>query len=235
MSKENPWFKFEPAEWMFGRIQRQPDNIKITFLDLVCKYWHRQCDMTIEDAELDFGVDNIKILIDNKIIESIDDCVAIDFLDSQMDNIEKTSTQNSKNGKKSAEARRIKKEKERETNDRSTTLERNSTDKKREDETIQDKINNNREYPAVPESDHLKDFDDFWNVYSKRNDKSKCITKWKHIKQKDRDRIRETLPNYIKATPEVKYRKNPLTYLNGECWNDVMEEATNPHKLTTKW
>jgi hypothetical protein len=33
--------------------------------------------------------------------------------------------------------------------------------------------------------------------------------------------IFETLPFYIIQTPDKTYRKNPLTYLNGKCWNDI--------------
>lgn len=28
------------------------------------------------------------------------------------------------------------------------------------------------------------------------------------------------MPRYVAATPERRYRKNPLTYLNGKCWQD---------------
>ena len=34
----------------------------------------------------------------------------------------------------------------------------------------------------------------------------------------------KTLPNYLKTITEKKYQKNPLTYLNGECWNDEIQE-----------
>ena len=29
--------------------------------------------------------------------------------------------------------------------------------------------------------------------------------------------------DYVKSTPEIKYRKNPLTWLNGEYWRDEKE------------
>ena len=28
---------------------------------------------------------------------------------------------------------------------------------------------------------------------------------------------------YVRTTPEIKYRKNPLTWLNGEYWRDQKE------------
>ena len=66
-------------------------------------------------------------------------------------------------------------------------------------------------------------FDDFWNLYNKKIDRSKCLIKWNKIKQTDKDKIFKHIPNYIKSQPEIKYRKNPLTYLNGECWNDEIQ------------
>ena len=29
-----------------------------------------------------------------------------------------------------------------------------------------------------------------------------------------------TIEDYVDANKDVKFRKNPLTYLNGKCWND---------------
>jgi hypothetical protein len=29
---------------------------------------------------------------------------------------------------------------------------------------------------------------------------------------------------YVLANPETQYRKNPLTYLNGRCWEDEIIE-----------
>ena len=69
MSKELPYFKFEPAEWMFGRIQRQDDHVKAGFINLICKYWHKECQMTLKDAEMDFGKDVIHTLVNNNIIK----------------------------------------------------------------------------------------------------------------------------------------------------------------------
>ena len=93
MAKENPWFKFEPAEWMFGRIQRQTPELKGVFIDLICKYWHRECEMSVLDAELDFGKENIDILFSKGIIHNNNDesYIGISFLDEQMDGIKKTS------------------------------------------------------------------------------------------------------------------------------------------------
>lgn len=186
MAKENPWFKFEPAEWMFGRIQRQTHEVKAVFLDLICKYWHRQCEMTLEDAELDFGVDNIKCLLDNKIIiteEGAGNCmyITIHFLDSQMEDIEQTAKKNSDSGKRSAEVRRLKKLVEQPLNYPSTTVEPNPTDKKRGDEIKQEKMKEDRAHKfassvqGFKENYDLKMIEGFISYWTESGEKQKKL------------------------------------------------------------
>lgn len=68
---------------------------------------------------------------------------------------------------------------------------------------------------------HLdSDFDIFWLKYDKKVDKAKCKKKWSQIKETDRQEILRHLPKYVQATPQKQYRKNPLTYLNGQTWKD---------------
>lgn len=63
-------------------------------------------------------------------------------------------------------------------------------------------------------------FESFWNLYDKKiGDKEKLLTKWKKLKQSEKDIIFKTLPEYVKAT-EKKFRKNPETYFNNKAWND---------------
>jgi hypothetical protein len=63
-------------------------------------------------------------------------------------------------------------------------------------------------------------FDDFWEAYGKKVDRPKCEKKWKKISQEAREKLMDHVPRYVESSPEIQYRKNPLTYLNGECWND---------------
>jgi len=74
------------------------------------------------------------------------------------------------------------------------------------------------------DSDNVNDktypFDEFWNQYDKKADRKKCELKFNKLDQGDREKIKNTIIDYVKSTPDPKYRKNPLTYLNGECWNN---------------
>lgn len=63
-------------------------------------------------------------------------------------------------------------------------------------------------------------FEDFWNMYDKKMDRPKCEKKWEKIPQAERDKIMFHIEEYVKATPDPQYRKNPITYLNNESWNN---------------
>ena len=67
-------------------------------------------------------------------------------------------------------------------------------------------------------------FNRFWEMYGKKRDRKKCLTKWKNLKQSDRDKIFKTLPAYVASTQDTQYRKDPATYLNNHSWeNDIVK------------
>jgi hypothetical protein len=78
-------------------------------------------------------------------------------------------------------------------------------------------------------------------LYAKKVDTAKCKKKWGSIPPKDKLKIKEALPIYLQSTPSMKYRKNPLTWLNGNCWLDVTENnfyingSGTPKKESSKW
>jgi hypothetical protein len=57
-------------------------------------------------------------------------------------------------------------------------------------------------------------------LYDKKEDRPKCEKKWQKIKQGAREKIMQHLDLYVRSTPDKKYRKNPITYLNSESWNN---------------
>jgi NACalpha-BTF3-like transcription factor len=72
-----------------------------------------------------------------------------------------------------------------------------------------------------------KQFLEFWDLYGKKKDREKCKTKFKNLKDSDIELIFERLPAYTNSTPDLTYRKNPLTWLNGKCWNDEDYKGNN--------
>ena len=63
-------------------------------------------------------------------------------------------------------------------------------------------------------------FDDWWSLYDKKTGRAPCEEKWKRLKQDEKEAIMRHTEAYVAATPEIQYRKNPLTYLNQKSWND---------------
>lgn len=76
-------------------------------------------------------------------------------------------------------------------------------------------------------------FDLFWKIYDKKQDSKKCKEKFLKLNEKDIQKILEVVDNYKLSTPDKKYRKNPLTWLNGNCWNDEININLNNIKNGT--
>jgi len=134
VAKELPFFKFEPSEWMAGRIQRQPLDTQAIFINLCCKYWHKLGELSYEDACLDFGKDQISLLHEKRIIGVDSDYIFIKFLDSQLEECALVSKQNSLKGLKSAEMRALRKQQSTTVQPLLTVVQPNPTEEKRVEE-----------------------------------------------------------------------------------------------------
>lgn len=208
MAKELPYYKFEPNEWENGNIQICTHEEKGVFIDLCSMYWSRLGDVPYKLAVQKICGGNanaLDSLLENQIFEIIDGNVYIKFLSEQLNEFENTSERNSKIAREGWEKRRKQKEtSESNANALRTQSESNAI---REDKSKEDNTNIL--------------FDSFWIQYPIKASKKKCADKWKHISETDKQKILETLPNFLKHKPFESYvHPNPLTYLNGERWND---------------
>lgn len=80
---------------------------------------------------------------------------------------------------------------------------------------------NNNDNNANNENNEDKyPFSEFWDVYDKKSDRAACESKWSKLKDGDKELIMQHVSKYVKDTPDKKYRKNPLTYLNKKTWLD---------------
>jgi hypothetical protein len=105
--KDYSWFKFRLPDWMMGKIQKQKPEVRGVFINLVCKYWQKECKLSIVDAkeeleEVDFAYDS---LIKKQIIKERGDYVLISFLDEQWAENQEIFERQSKGGKISAAKR----------------------------------------------------------------------------------------------------------------------------------
>jgi phage replication O-like protein O len=69
-------------------------------------------------------------------------------------------------------------------------------------------------------------FGSFWSIYPKKADKKKAEAKWSKLPEETKKIILEDIP---KRKDGRKWRagfvENPMTYLNGERWNDEIEKT----------
>lgn len=70
-------------------------------------------------------------------------------------------------------------------------------------------------------------FELWWDMYRKKRGRKKAKQKWDRLTKQQQEACLRATPAYVESTPDVTYRKDPLTYLNGECWED--EIINNPN------
>jgi hypothetical protein len=109
MSKELPYFKFEPNQWENGNIQILSREDKGLFIDLCSMYWSRLGDLPEKLAIQKLCGGNataLNSLCEEKIIEVLDSNIYIRFLSEQLNEFDDISKKNSKNAKDGWEKRR---------------------------------------------------------------------------------------------------------------------------------
>lgn len=74
-------------------------------------------------------------------------------------------------------------------------------------------------------------FEQFWEDYGLKQDRKRCEEKFKKLSEDDRAAIRLAIPRY-KAYCQAKSisMKNPLTFLNGACWDDDFTIPQQPQQ-----
>lgn len=63
-------------------------------------------------------------------------------------------------------------------------------------------------------------FDQFWNLYDKKFNRIRCYKKFMSLSLEVIDQIFVNVPLYVESTPNKKYRKHPITYLDNKSWED---------------
>ena len=76
-------------------------------------------------------------------------------------------------------------------------------------------------------------FEDWWNAYNKKRGRKKAEAKWNKLSHADKIACMKATPAYVASTPDVQYRLDPLTYLNGERWNDEIINRPNYEQQRT--
>lgn len=102
MSKELPYFKFEPSEWIMGNITLCSLEAQGLFINLCSYYWIKGGSICLANAQQRFSKCEtlFKQLLDKKIFDvNDDDEISIKFLDEQLEKFATLSVTRSKSGK----------------------------------------------------------------------------------------------------------------------------------------
>ncbi|MBD3615849.1 MAG: hypothetical protein HUJ22_04685 [Gracilimonas sp.] len=218
MAKELPYFRFTVSEWLNDDISLESYHLQGVFASVCAFYWFQDCSITRAKLKKRFSdaEEEIEELLKLGIIkENSDDFISIKFLDEQFDLLSEKRKKRVEAGRKGGLASA----KQRSSN-ASAMPEQSRSYKDKDNDKDNDK-------------NTIYDFDDFWDDYDKKKDRSKCEKKWVKVNEEDRELIKEFIPIYKAHQPDPQFRKNPLMFLNSKTWKDDWNsypKATNNSK-----
>ena len=78
-----------------------------------------------------------------------------------------------------------------------------------------------------------KGFSDWWDLYDKKIDRGKCEKKWQKLTDEERRACIAATPAYVASTPDLQFRRHPMTYLNNKSWeNQIIPRNNGTNKST---
>ena len=95
--------------------------------------------------------------------------------------------------------------------------------------------------PIAPKgAEYTKDFESFWEVYPKKKAKGAAFRAWKRAKGKpDINRLREIVRDHTESKEwkkdSGKFIPNPATWINGACWDDVLNQSFGKRREELCW
>jgi len=183
MSKELPFFKFYPAEWLIGNISFQPLEVQGAFIQCVSMVWNNNGSIKLKDMLYRVPQDYVNLLIENGFINiDSDNKISIDFLDEQLNDFQKVREIRSIQGKAGVLAKA--KQKLAEAKQTLPKAKQNQAEKKREDKIRIDiipTIENVKEYFATngyQESVAIRAFN-YYNENDWFDNKGNKVKNWK--------------------------------------------------------
>ena len=211
MAKELPYFKFITSEWLDGEITIEDLETQGLFINICALYWSKEGRLSFSKIKKRFRFASE---------ESFNSLIEEGFIDVEEERVSKSLT-NSQNGKLGGRPRKAKQNPNKPTALISLSESKpnqSQLEEKRGEEKREEKKRVNKEKTACAEKEAL--FFNFWETYDKSRNKEKVKTKFFKLKNQEIEKIFETLPAYVKSTPDKKFRKDPLTYLNQKTFED---------------
>jgi len=70
-------------------------------------------------------------------------------------------------------------------------------------------------------------FSEWWDMYDKKIDRGKCEKKWAKLTDAEKRACIAAAPAYVASTPDLQFRRNPMTYLNNKSWENQIIPRNN--------
>jgi hypothetical protein len=218
MAKELPYFRFTAQEWQNGDITLMDYESQGVFTNVCCFYWLSDCSITLAKLKLRLptAINIIESLLKNGIIkhDAKTDFLEIEFLNEQFDVLSEKRKKRQEAGSKGGKAK---------SSNAKAMLKQKPSYKDKEKE----KDNDNLLQPETT-SNSAYSFDMFWKDYDKKQGLKDAQKKYSKLSEEIRLKIKEHIPKYKKSVSDQQFRKNPVTYINQEAWNDEVIIAPKP-------
>jgi len=89
---------------------------------------------------------------------------------------------------------------------------------------IKQKLKHNNTVIKTDNNEKEKLFEIFWKLYDKSVSKKPAKDKFLKLSIEDCKKCINVTPLYVRSTPDKKFRKHAVTWLNQECFNDEIED-----------
>ena len=212
---ENSWYKHSPSDWLAGRISRKSFEVQGAFIHICQLYWVKHGQFTAHQASLEIGKDLLQKLIESEIIKTEGDEIRIEFLDLQMEDLNRLSERRREAGRKGGEVKTQASAKQNQASAKQTEADKIRLDKIREEEiTNKEEIKNTC---AI--------FDQFWAIYPRKTGKQAASKSFAKLSNAEQQEAMNNISRLYSQTP-VQFVPHPSTYLNGKRWEDQAIQRT---------
>jgi hypothetical protein len=79
--------------------------------------------------------------------------------------------------------------------------------------------------PVIDTDDY--GFTEWWDMYGKKIDRAKCEKKWEKLSFAEKRACIAATPAYVASTPDLQFRRHPMTYLNNKSWENQIIPRNN--------
>jgi len=100
MAKELPFFKFNPTEWLTGKIAFQPLEVQGAFIQCCSLFWKKSGVLKVDEVDWRITKKNLDVLTENEFVFIKEGYLSIEFLEEQLISFESIRTIRAENGAK---------------------------------------------------------------------------------------------------------------------------------------